>query len=91
MYEKLQKLVEAGYNCVRDGVPQSPHIKELIKMAQTVQDEFDTRVMKRSSWKEHKNDTLDTPNYLPELAAYLGTSYYIDLRKPDVLHDGYRH
>merc|ERR1712115_482872 len=82
MYEKLQKLVEAGYNCVRDGVPQSPHIKELIKMAQAVQDEFDTRVMKRSSWKEYKDDILDTPNYLPELAAYLGTSYYIDLRKP---------
>merc|ERR1711978_439071 len=82
MYEKLQKLVEAGYSCVRDGVPQSPHIKELIKMAQAVQDEFDTRVMKRSSWKEHGGDILDTPNHLPELAAYLGTSYYIDLRKP---------
>merc|ERR1711923_528879 len=82
MYEKLQRLVEAGYNCVRDGVPQSPHIKELIKMAQNIQDEFDTRVMKRSSWREHKDDILDTPNYLPELAAYLGTSYYVDLRKP---------
>jgi hypothetical protein len=41
---------------VRDGVPQSPHIKELIKMAQAVQDEFDTRVMKRSSWKEHEGE-----------------------------------
>ena len=47
MHNKLQHLVEAGYNYVRDGVPQSPHIKELIKIAQNIQDEFDTRVTKK--------------------------------------------
>merc|ERR1711884_616638 len=69
MYDKLQNLVEAGYSCVRDGVPQSTHIKELIKMAQNIQDEFDTRVMKRSSWTGHGDDTLNAPSNLPELAA----------------------
>ena len=69
---------------MRDGVPQSPHIKELIKIAQNIQDEFDTKVMKRSTWARHedKDLALDVAGGPTELAAYLGTSYYIDLRKP---------
>ena len=84
MHDKLQHLVEAGYNCVRDGVTQSPHIKELIKIAQNIQDEFNTKVMKRSTWAKHedKDLDLDVAGGPTDLAAYLGTSYHIDLRKP---------
>ena len=84
MYDKLQQLVDAGYSCVRDGVPQSPHIKELIRIAQNIQDKFDTRVIKRSTWvklidKDYDQETAGGPT---DLAAYLGTNYYVDLRKP---------
>merc|ERR1712020_400322 len=84
MYDKLQQLVEAGYDCVRDGVPQSPHIKNLIRIAMNIRDEFDTRVIKRSSWEKHIDKDLDqeAAGGPTDLVAYLGTSYYIDLRKP---------
>ena len=40
--------------------------------------------MKRSTWARHeeKDIDLDVAGGPTELAAYLGTSYYIDLRKP---------
>ena len=84
MHDKFQHLIEAGYNCVREGVPQSPHIKELIKIAYTFQDEFTTRVIKRESWTKHGETDMETESAsgTPWLAAYLGTNYYVDLRRP---------
>ena len=84
MHDKLQHLVNAGYNCVREGVPQSPHIKELIKIAQTIQDEFATRIVRRDTWVKHGDTDLEieTAGGPTDLAAYLGTNYYIDLRRP---------
>ena len=40
MYDKLRDLVDAGYNCSRQGVPQAPHIQGLIRLGQGIQDEY---------------------------------------------------
>ena len=84
MYDKLQHLVNAGYNCVREGVPQSPHIKELIRIAQNIQDKFATRIVKRDAWVKHGDSDVETETAggPTDLAAYLGTHYFIDLRRP---------
>ena len=84
MYDKLQHLVNAGYNCVREGVPQAPHIKELIKIAQKIQDEFATRIIKRDAWVKYGDPDMETETAggLTDSPAYLGTSYYVDLREP---------
>ena len=60
MYDKLQHLLNAGYNCVREGVPQAPHIKELIRIAQNIQDEFATRIVKRDAWVKHGDSDVET-------------------------------
>ena len=89
MHDNLQHLIDAGYICVREGVPQSPHIKELIKIANFIQDEFATRIVKRESWITH-GDTdmeIESASDTPGLAAYLGTNYYVDLRRPKTEHE----
>ena len=84
MHDKLQHLVNAGNECVREGVPQTPEIQELIKHARGIQDEYATRIVKRESWTRLGDS--DTPMEWDEseanMVAYLGTQYYIDLRNP---------
>ena len=84
MFDKLQDLWDAGYNCSRQGVPQTPHIQELIRLAQDIQDEFANRITKREAWDLHGGSRPEgeQTDRKSKLAAYLGTQYYVNLRKP---------
>merc|ERR1712020_883096 len=82
MYDKLQHLVTAGENCITRNMPQTPQIRELLRIAQGIQDEFATRITRRDSWVKHGDSDTDTDTESTETTAYLGTQYQVDLRKP---------
>ena len=92
MFDKLQDLLNAAYNCTRHNIPQTPQVQEVIKIAQDIQDEFASRITRPNTWElgEHEdnepdqNNSKDDPTHeiCTNLAGYLGTQYYVNLRKP---------
>ena len=96
MFDKLQDLfnTEEGGGCTRRGMPQSPKITEIIKIVQEAQDEFSAKIAKPETWDvkdttfyanegpDRTDQTRTARQGRHDVAGYLGSQYYVNLKRP---------
>ena len=75
-------------------MPQSPKITEIIKIVQEAQDEFSAKIAKPETWDvkdttfyanegpDRTDQTRTARQGRHDVAGYLGSQYYVNLKRP---------